>query len=248
MRAFSKILAATGLSASMMLASVPAHAVTLVPFAAYTMRGQKTTIDWTKTGPLKGKIFSTLPGGSSPGVPTVTFNFLDTTKYLDNLQAKLTLTGSETGFAGTSAVDQGGIGGTFTFLYTGANQSFMGKNYVHNSTVLLKGVYTLADISGAGSSGSFSGSSLTGTVKFSSDIIGNLGLTKVSDFSFSLVSIGLPLSYTPGQSINSFKAGATGIFSTGVVPEPATWAMMISGFGLLGLAARRRRAIGLAAA
>jgi hypothetical protein len=28
----------------------------------------------------------------------------------------------------------------------------------------------------------------------------------------------------------------------GVVPEPATWAMMISGFGLVGFAARRRRA------
>ncbi|MFA7439790.1 MAG: PEPxxWA-CTERM sorting domain-containing protein [Sphingomonadaceae bacterium] len=28
----------------------------------------------------------------------------------------------------------------------------------------------------------------------------------------------------------------------GMVPEPATWAMMISGFGLVGFAARRRRA------
>jgi hypothetical protein len=28
---------------------------------------------------------------------------------------------------------------------------------------------------------------------------------------------------------------------TGAVPEPATWAMMIAGFGLVGLAARRRR-------
>ncbi|MES2898001.1 MAG: PEPxxWA-CTERM sorting domain-containing protein [Pseudomonadota bacterium] len=27
-----------------------------------------------------------------------------------------------------------------------------------------------------------------------------------------------------------------------MVPEPATWAMMITGFGLLGGAARRRRA------
>jgi hypothetical protein len=29
---------------------------------------------------------------------------------------------------------------------------------------------------------------------------------------------------------------------TGVIPEPATWAMMIAGFGLVGVAARRRRA------
>jgi hypothetical protein len=33
-----------------------------------------------------------------------------------------------------------------------------------------------------------------------------------------------------------------GLTITGV-PEPATWAMMITGFGLLGLAARRRRAM-----
>jgi hypothetical protein len=31
------------------------------------------------------------------------------------------------------------------------------------------------------------------------------------------------------------------LFSTGAVPEPATWAMMIGGFGLIGAASRRRR-------
>lgn len=28
---------------------------------------------------------------------------------------------------------------------------------------------------------------------------------------------------------------------SGMVPEPATWAMLIAGFGMVGLAARRRR-------
>lgn len=35
--------------------------------------------------------------------------------------------------------------------------------------------------------------------------------------------------------------------ATGAVPEPATWAMMLSGFGLVGAAARRRRLKALAA-
>jgi len=35
---------------------------------------------------------------------------------------------------------------------------------------------------------------------------------------------------------------------TGVVPEPATWAMMITGFGLVGFAARRRRRVAFSAA
>jgi hypothetical protein len=32
------------------------------------------------------------------------------------------------------------------------------------------------------------------------------------------------------------------------VPEPATWAMLIIGFGLVGAAARRRKAMGAVAA
>jgi hypothetical protein len=32
-------------------------------------------------------------------------------------------------------------------------------------------------------------------------------------------------------------------YSVGAVPEPATWALMIGGFGLVGAAARRRKAI-----
>jgi hypothetical protein len=34
--------------------------------------------------------------------------------------------------------------------------------------------------------------------------------------------------------------------STGAVPEPATWAMMLLGFGAIGLASRRRRTRALA--
>ena len=36
--------------------------------------------------------------------------------------------------------------------------------------------------------------------------------------------------------------GFEGIVSGGIFPEPATWTMMIAGFGLVGLTARRRAA------
>ena len=57
------------------------------------------------------------------------------------------------------------------------------------------------------------------------------------------------------QGINSTTYGMSGASASGVpvgvttaVPEPATWAMMIGGFGLLGAVVRRRRRTGAAAA
>jgi hypothetical protein len=249
----SKFLTAAALSVGVLAAVAPAHATTLAPFATYSMTGTKTTIDWSKSGATGGSIFSTVGGGSSLGSPTVTFNFLDTSLYLNNLSAKFTLTGTApSGNPASNAVLQPGIGtaaapGSFSFIYTGPNTSFMGKNYVSGVTNLLSGVYTLAQISGSGTSGSFHDSDTIGTLSFTSDIITNLPTAVTQDFSLSLVSINPKLGYTPGQSLNSFKSGATGIFSAGFVPEPATWAMMIVGFGMLGLAARRRRSLAHAA-
>ncbi|WP_235945650.1 FxDxF family PEP-CTERM protein [Thermaurantiacus tibetensis] len=48
------------------------------------------------------------------------------------------------------------------------------------------------------------------------------------------------LSFSGGATISGPYAG-TGTFAA-LVPEPATWAMLIAGFGMVGLAARRRRA------
>jgi hypothetical protein len=46
--------------------------------------------------------------------------------------------------------------------------------------------------------------------------------------------------------INKGDEFVTGGLTLSAVPEPATWAMMITGFGLLGLAARRRRELATA--
>jgi hypothetical protein len=49
-----------------------------------------------------------------------------------------------------------------------------------------------------------------------------------------------------GLAIDDFNIAAT-VAAPAVVPEPATWAMMIAGFGLVGAGMRRRRVIAVAA-
>jgi PEP-CTERM motif len=54
----------------------------------------------------------------------------------------------------------------------------------------------------------------------------------------------------PGNAFNptGYEAGAYDAFTTaGTVPEPASWAMLIAGFGLTGAAMRRRRSAAVAA-
>ena len=242
MHSFSNFLAAGTFLAGVALANAPAQAATLVPFATYSQDGVKTTVNWTKVGANGGAIFSTLPGGVISGAAMVHFNFLDNTLYANNLLASLTLSGvAAPGNPASNSVVQGAIAGSFNFLYMGPTQTVLGKTYTSGVTNLLSGVYTLGQISGSGTSGSFHDSTNVGTLTFASDIITNLSTATVQDFSLGLVSIDKPLSYALGQSLNSFKAGATGIFSAGFVPEPDTWAIMITGLGMLSLAVRRRR-------
>jgi hypothetical protein len=96
----------------------------------------------------------------------------------------------------------------------------------------------------------------------SPDTYNQLAITSTSGtFNFTPTSLGMPANgdqslsqyvnfqtTTPGEAIlsvsftnsPSIDAFETSNFAAGVVPEPATWAMMLVGFGLLGGAMRRR--------
>jgi hypothetical protein len=70
-------------------------------------------------------------------------------------------------------------------------------------------------------------------------------LTNPQDYAFAINALA-GLAWTNADKLDptfmgrDFVGNGVGTFAA-VVPEPATWAMLISGFGLVGFAARRRR-------
>jgi hypothetical protein len=62
--------------------------------------------------------------------------------------------------------------------------------------------------------------------------------------SANISKIVLTLDYTStGSRVGDFAINRVLFVGGGVVPEPATWAMLITGFGLVGAAVRRRRTV-----
>lgn len=76
----------------------------------------------------------------------------------------------------------------------------------------------------------------------------------MTDFSIALSGVTPGFLFdaqNPGSLANgrftNFAADSTGTFTAGAIPEPASWAMMIAGFGLVGLSRRRSRVTAVAA-
>ncbi len=104
--------------------------------------------------------------------------------------------------------------------------------------------------------GSFGGSSGIGNISFGSNLISpfqiqsaNLGFTQFNGptlFSGSPSNPTFSLGTFNLTSIVSGNSTLTISRAVGAVPEPATWAMMLIGFGAIGMATRRRRSATLA--
>lgn len=154
----------------------------------------------------------------------VSFNFLDTVGpgLDDPVDAYLNIDASGSPWDGTIS---------FTRVSDGAN--------------LLTLTFTSATLAGGGGSGALFGSTPGGTVSYTSDFI-DFTNANVGDFALSFSGI------TPGMSANFWTGDSTGTFAADVrgrgteVPEPATWAMMIIGFGGIGAVLRRRRTLAFA--
>lgn len=86
-----------------------------------------------------------------------------------------------------------------------------------------------------GTSAAFLASTPSSMISYASDIM------DVSNLSIAGFALGISgLSPTFGSGSATYSGELTGGFAGGV-PEPATWAMLVAGFGLIGTIARRRR-------
>lgn len=88
---------------------------------------------------------------------------------------------------------------------------------------------------------------LLGTVSNTGLGIEFLGLVSTGPKQIAGVFLDLVGAEPAGFAIDSLRFGLRGQVNPGVIPEPATWAMMIAGFGLVGAAVRRRRSVAVTA-
>lgn len=189
-----------------------------------------------------------LAGGSLTSSDPVKFSYLIPELLpLGPLDALFTFNATETG-----AIDLGGVviatfDGTFSFTYTGPSGIVSGVN-LQTGDNLLSGVFADSVFTGFGSSGSLIDSVLGGgDVVFSSWFL-EFDPAEDQALALSITSISPPLAVVNGM-LTDFTGTAGGNFAATItdidyhidVPEPASWAMMVAGFGMLGGAMRRSR-------
>lgn len=223
------VAAAFGLSVGL-AAAAPVGAVT---FATYN--------------PTTPAVNVSLTGLTLSASAPVVFNYLTPAlSALGSLAATLSLTATETGAIAFGPVTLATFDGSFSLTYTGPTKT-VGGITAHTGDDLLSGVFLGSVFSGYGSTASII-DSITGG-----------GLVSYSDNSFvtfdPLADEGLVIGMTEvtpptavvGGKLTDFRAVSQGQFAAdlltgggGGTPEPATWAMMLVGFGAIGLAARRR--------
>lgn len=255
------ILGLVGVAA--LAAGAPAVAA-ITTFAQFSTIGNGANVRWVNNGAASNTSSSTTATGSGgffystttatarvPGNVAVKFEYLQpslaTLGFINaNFFMNITVPSGNPATALGAFRLQNIPSGGFSFLST---QAFtVGVTPYAVGTNLLTGTFTAGTIFGAGTSGSFSGNSGTGGLIYTSDVL-NFTNTINRDFSYSLTSI-TPIIFRSNASraIRTFRAVATGQFSSdpapivnAAVPEPQVWGMLVIGFGLVGVQVRRRR-------
>jgi hypothetical protein len=257
------VLAAAALGAAPLLAAQTTFATFTPVGAGKNVRfvndgtGNPNTAD----GGTSGQLYSTdTATATSKGLTDTRFSFLQgpLSSFITALPAKFELDASVTSTGATvfgTAPDefyiQTNVNGFFEF--TSANAITVYDTLHAAGTVLLRGDFTLASVTGPrGQSNAGFGDGFGGSLVYTSQFL-DFSDTTNSDFQMSLNSIASTLFVagdgTPGdpfKALRSFRATSSGNFSsdpapyvTGV-PEPQVWGLLVVGFGMVGVQVRRR--------
>jgi hypothetical protein len=252
MNRFTKALAASALALGISAVAAPSMASTLI-FADFdTGASNARNFVFTNTGGDDATFSTTVSANGGAGAAGVFFSFLgdpSLSSFFD-MPALLTLSGTVTDtaaqFDGVTYTQQG-LNGSFDFVFNGATGTYNGFNLVHGVTSLFSGTFTNAWIQGSTGVGGIdvtigNGGSATYTSAYY-----DLSKFDPGTFEYTLHLGGVNPTFgqaDASSALNSFRAHVGGEFQ-GMVPEPATWALMIMGFGGAGamLRSQRRRAL-----
>jgi hypothetical protein len=253
--------------------AAPASA-TITTFASFNATGSGNMV-WANNGTggssstyrsngTGGSIFTTdspasvIPSSSVPGAVAVKFSFLQASlaAFVTNVDAMFTMSASVASSPAITAIGydfEQNLSGTFSFVSSAPIT--IGSHTFAAGSNLLSGSFGGAGIAGKnfGTSGGLESSvSGGGTITFTSDFL-DFSHTNDRDLSLSLgaitslvANVNKGLNFASGKALRSFRATATGSFSSDpaptvtALPEPQSWALLIAGFGLVGAVARRR--------
>ena len=236
----------------------PAKTVVVTPAHTVVVTPARTVIVTAAHDTTNGTVFSTTAANADAyGLAKVKFNFLNKTlaKAIGAVDATFSFEGATPAKAPAvkigALLSQPDISGTFAFTYTGAKALHVWDSTYLTGANLLSGTFTKLTIGGArgaATGGMLAFTDTGGLVDFTSDIL-DFDATVSRQAAFSLTSISPALDATAGNALHSFKSGSGGAFSSNpaprltAVPEPASWVLMIGGFGLAGGALRARRRV-----
>jgi len=161
-------------------------------------------------------------------------------------QFKTTLVGAAValGVLASASVSQAAT--VFDFHYSGDGYWGFGQ-FISNDTT---SDYYITDVTGKANGSEINGSS---TYAGASNLLGfpsqpytdegGISFTTASGVAFNLFTLGSPAAYVLSSAVDPVGYASNGVpicLQISAAPEPATWAMMLIGFGGLGAAMRRR--------
>jgi len=223
MKKLTTYVSAAALSLTLAALAAPANATTFIDIATSGLTGANQVV-WDGTAPGAGTF-------TVSGISTV-LNFEDSL-FNDGLlgqMAVLTIHGTTTGGLSVALPNftQQGIDGFFEF-----------RQASNPSVVLLRGDFTNFWLTGINGDKSGNLTSVGGQLNLTS-AVADLSKVTQDNAIFGFTNVKNPFGITAGQ-LNDFTAGnLTGSFG-GAIPEPASWALMIMGFGGIGAMVRRRK-------